>query len=236
MSSSRWSVRLAVESKVAGPISQAMLAAVGRGVPVYQMSLSDHDPDDEDGLDALTFELEASDPRQARLDAQYLLEKVLGAAGLRKHQARVIWIAPVLDSERSSHRFLGMARNLLDDEETADLAVVAAQIHLELHIKALVADAVADDPSPLRAVLVDHDSNSWGPQARNVQVLLNALFGVNVKRDYPRWSDYVDHNKRRNAIAHRGQTVSEDDARASLDVITDLWTWLNNAAGATRKP
>ena len=137
----------------------------------------------------------------------------------------------MLASPRSSHRFVEMARTLLEDEGTVDLAVVAAQIHLELHVKALIANAVADDISPLRRVLVDDDGHTWGPQHPMAKALLKALFSVEPAKDYPRWQEYMDHLKRRNAISHRGQDVSRADAEASIAVVDDLWLWLNAAAG-----
>jgi HEPN domain-containing protein len=137
----------------------------------------------------------------------------------------------VLASPRSSHRFIEMARTLVEDEATVDLAVVAAQIHLELHVKALITSAVADDVSPLRRVLVDDDGHTWRPHHATAKALLKALFGLDPARDYPRWQDYMDHLKRRNAVSHRGQAVSMADAEASIAVIDDLWLWLNAGAG-----
>lgn len=68
--------------------------------------------------------------------------------------------------------------------------------------------------------------HSWAPHDRLVQALLKALFQVNVTVDYPRWKEYRDHLDRRNDIAHRGQEVDPASARASIEVVTDLWLWL----------
>jgi hypothetical protein len=83
-------------------------------------------------------------------------------------------------------------------------------------------------------VLVDDDSHTWGPQHSMVRALLKALFSVEPAKDYPRWQEYTDHLKRRNAIGHRGQAVSVTDAEISIAVVDDLWLWLNTAAGGER--
>ena len=185
----------------------------------------------DEGSDTVTFELDAPDARRARILAQHWLGEGSRKTGLPVEQARVIWVAPVLAAPRSSHRFIDMARTLAEDEATVDLAVVAAQIHLELHVKALITSAVTEDISPLRRVLVDDDSHTWGPQHPMVKSLLRALFSVEPAKDYPRWQEYMDHLKRRNAISHRGQDVSVADAEASIAVVDDMWLWLNAAAG-----
>jgi hypothetical protein len=59
-----------------------------------------------------------------------------------------------------------MAKPLMEDEKTVDLAAVAAQIHLELHVKAFITSAVVDDVSPLRRVSIEADGNTWGPTTR----------------------------------------------------------------------
>jgi hypothetical protein len=229
MGATRWSVRLAVDEAISGRLTTALASTVGH--EIWGIALARPTADFDDGSDTVTFELDAPDGREARILAQHWLGEACRKSGLPVEQARVIWVAPLLASPRSSHRFIEIARTLVEDETTADLAVVAAQIHLELHVKALITTAVADDPSPLRAVLVDDDGHTWGPHHPTARGLLKALFGVEPARDYPRWQDYADHIKRRNAISHRGQAVSLADAQASMAIVDDLWLWLNAAAG-----
>jgi hypothetical protein len=224
----RWSVRLAVDEAISGPLTTALINTVGN--EIQGIRLAGPAAEFDDGRDTVTFELDAPDARHARILSQHWLGEACRLSGLRVEQAAVIWVAPLLASVRSSHRFMEMARSLVEDEETIDLAVVAAQIHLELHVKALISRAVAKDASPLRGVLVEDDGHTWGPQHPMVKALLKGLFGVEPARGYPRWRDYTDHLKRRNAISHRGQPVSVADAEASIAVIDDLWMWLNAAA------
>jgi hypothetical protein len=49
--------------------------------------------------------------------------------------------------------------------------------------------------------------------------------------DCPVWGDYKDaHLQRRNAVVHRGQEIDADSAKASIDTVSALWLWLNDAA------
>ena len=232
MGVARWSVRLAVDRALSRPLTTALIDVVGN--EIQGIVLAGPQAEFDDGSDTVTFELDASDARGARILAQHWLGEACRRSGLPVEQARVIWVAPVLVSPRSSHRIIEMARTLVEDEATVDLAVVSAQIHLELHVKALITSAVADDVSPLRRVLVDDDGHTWGPQHPMAKALLKALFNVEPAKDYPRWQEYMDHLKRRNAIGHRGQDVSMADAEASIAVVDDLWLWLNATAGGER--
>jgi hypothetical protein len=229
MTMMRWAVRLAVEDAVSIDLVTALIEVVGN--EIWEIQHTGPTADYDDGNDTITFELDATDAQEARIRAQHWLGEVARRRGLPAEQARVIWVSPVLQSPVSSRRFIGMARDLVCDEVTADLAVVAAQIHIELHIKALITNAVKQDSSPLRNVLVNDDGRTWGPQNPTTRALIKALFGVDPAKDYPRWQEYQDHVKRRNDVAHRGQAVSVEDAEASIAVVDDLWLWLGEAAG-----
>ena len=225
----RWAVRLAVDDALSNDLVMALLDVVGN--EIWRITHAGPTADYDEGSDTITFELDARNAQEARIRAQHWV----GEAARRRHlpveQARVIWVAPVLESPVSSRRFIDMARDLVEIEDTADLAVVAAQIHIELHVKALITNAVKDDESPLRNVLVNDDGRTWGPQNPTTRALVKALFNVDPARDYGRWQEYQDHVKRRNDIAHRGQSVSVEDAEASIAVVDDLWLWLGKAAG-----
>lgn len=229
----RWAVRLAVEQAMSNEFVMALIDVVDAH-QIREIRVAGPEAEYDDGSDTVTFELDASTVHEARIRTQHWLGEAARRNGLPVELARVIWIAPVLQSPASSRRFMEMARTLLENEDTADLAVVAAQIHLELHVKALITNAVAGDPSPLRTVLVDDRGHTWGPHHQMAQALLRALFGLDPANDYDRWQDYRDHLKRRNDVAHRGQTVSVADAEASISVVEDLWVWL--AEGASQRP
>lgn len=44
----------------------------------------------------------------------------------------------------------------------------------------------------------------------------------------------MTHVERRNDVAHRGQRMSETDARESLGAVEGLWLWLNESAVLAR--
>jgi hypothetical protein len=141
----------------------------------------------------------------------------------------------LLPTVSSSHRFLEHARTLFESEDGYDLAVVAAQIHLEIQVKILVEQATASDASRLKGALVGQ-RHTWAPHDRWMRAILEALFGVRVT-DYPRWGDYDAHLTRRNDVIHSGQDVDEDAARESIELVEHFWLWLNEVAtGASASP
>ena len=136
-------------------------------------------------------------------------------------------MAPLVHSPESSHRFLRRAKDLISDEEF-DLAVVAAQIHLEVQVTTLVRQAIEPDPSPLIKVLMARE-RGWPPQHEASQRVLEALFGVKVTA-FPGWQDYKTHVKRRNDVVHAGASIDRESAEASLQAVSRLWLWLNENA------
>jgi hypothetical protein len=226
MATSRWSVRLAVDQGESGPISRVLHQAV---VPeIRRLAISGPVGTYDGDADVVTFELEAQNARHARIVAQHLLSNVLRAARLPTRQAEVLWVTPMLATESSSHRFLDHARTLVENEDGYDLAVVAAQIHLEIQVKVLIQRATASDPSPLVDAVV-RQRRPWAPQDRWIGAILEALFGVRVT-SYPRWRAYDAHVKRRNDVAHQGQDVDKTAALESIEVVEDFWLWLNDLA------
>ena len=222
MSPPKWSVRLAVDETEGGPISLALQQALTPDV--RRITITGPVGDYDEGADVVTFELEAQDARHARILAQHLLGEVRRSAALKREQARVVWVAPMLATARSSHRFLDHARELFESEDGYDLAVVAAQIHLEIQVKVLVEQALASDSSLLTGALIGQ-RHTWAPHDRWMKLILEALFGFRVK-DYPRWKDYEVHLARRNDIAHRGQEVDQAAAQESIEVVEHFWLWL----------
>ena len=218
---------------MSGAPTTALISVAGN--QIHGIALRGPAAEVDDGSHTVTFELEARDSRVARIVAQHWLGEASRKSGLPIEQARVIWVAPGCRSRAVGHRFIEMARTLVEDEETVDLAAVAAQIHLELHVKALITSAVVDDVSPLRRVLIEDDGDTWRPHHSMARALLKALFSVEPATEYARGQEYQDHVKRRNAITHRSQTVSLDDGAGLIAVVDDLWLWLTAAGrGADR--
>ena len=176
----RWSVRLAVDEAMSGAPTTALISVAGN--QIHGIALRGPAAEVDDGRHTVTFELEARDSRVARIVAQHWLGEASRKSGLPIEQARVIWVAPGCRSRAVGHRFIEMARTLVEDEETVDLAAVAAQIHLELHVKALITSAVVDDVSPLRRVLIEDDGDTWRPHHSMARALLKPSFPLSPQR------------------------------------------------------
>lgn len=231
MSSPAWSVRFALENHDANALS-----AVGHTIftrEVHRLSFADPREDGEPAT--MTLELEASDANTARVLAQHLLDKAKRRLGLPLERSPVVWVAPLLPTHESSHRFFDAAEELIDAERY-DLAVVALQIHLEVHVFTLVRAALAADASLLADAVVKAQ-RVWAPHSNGAAEIRGLLLGTKMT-SFPRWADYMAHVKRRGDVVHRGQPIDEDSARASLDVVSELWLWLNaraaDAAGRER--
>jgi hypothetical protein len=228
MASSKWSVRLALDASVTTELMNAMSAVVAQpgAVFVHQLEYDFGSREDEEPV-TLTIELNATDAQEARIFSQELFGKAQSLAGGSERIATVVWVAPIAPGPESSHRFLSRAKEFISDKEFG-LAVVAAQIHLEVQVTTLVRQAIEPDPSPLVKVLMDRH-RGWPPQHEASQRVLEALFGVKVTA-FPGWSDYKTHVKRRNDVVHAGASIDRSSAEASLQVVSSLWLWLNENA------
>ncbi len=221
-------MRLSLEEGEAGPIS-SVIVYLPREVHGITFGRGAIDEADEPG--AFTVEIDGADPDDARVRAQHMLGELQRRAKLPVRQAPVVWVARLSDDNPSSLRFLAEAEDLIGNEHS-EMAVVAAQIHLEVQVRVLIEAAIeASSESALGVVLLER--RVWSPHDRFVQAILVALFGVTVK-DYPGWGDYMAHVSRRGAVVHRGQAIDADSARASVEAVSRFWLWLN--AEATAKP
>jgi hypothetical protein len=166
----------------------------------------------------LTLEVRASSADAARLAARELVTRVHAAAGLLVDELQVLWVAPLDLGHESSHRFLDEARDLFD-EERFELAVVAAQIHLELHLVTWLRMFAAADPSAFGAALLA-SRIEWTQMQPWQRDLFEQLIGRNLSKDFPEWKRYDTHVRRRNAVVHQGQTVDRESAADSIVVVS----------------
>jgi hypothetical protein len=183
----------------------------------------------EDGEpDTTTFELEATDAKTARARGLDEMAEMRRRAGVPDGPDGVIWVVPLADEAESSLRFREYAKDALDAEEY-DLAVATIQIHLEVHVRVLVELIAKTQPSRLIEA-VTRRQQRWAPHERWLRPVLEALLEVRLDT-CPVWGDYKDrHLPRRNAVVHMGQEIDADSARASIDTVSELWLWLNDAA------
>jgi hypothetical protein len=219
----RWSVRLAVESRVDNALMDAMVSLAHK-MRWYGVEFG---PSPDEGPETVTIEFDALDGNEARIRAQQMFGRAQEIARSRPRGSTVVWVAPAKDAAESSLRFLGRARELFEEEDYA-LVVVVAQIHLETQVAALVRLVLGDDPSPLVKVVVKND-RGWAPHDRFGQQVLEALLAVKMS-EFPRWEEYKAHVARRNDVAHGGASIDRESSETSLQVVLDLWLWLNDAA------
>ena len=178
--------------------------------------------------DILTVDIRAQSARAARIMVQHRIGEALSDAGLARRAPDVVWVAPLDVSDESSHRFMEQARGLLEAEDF-ELAIVAAQIHLEMHVATLLRRFVEADDSPLGRALVASNTE-WTASQSWQRSFLEQLLGRRVSKDFPGWKRYQAHLERRNDVVHRGQAVDQTSAEESLEVVEAFWEWLNNEA------
>jgi hypothetical protein len=167
---------------------------------------------------SLKLEIKAPTAVAAKKAAEDLLILGRQAARLPPEVPTVAWVTPLKDDDASSVRFLEKAEWHMDDEDEADMVVVAAQIHLEIQVRTLIEQAAEQDGPEWIDVLMNR-RGLGNLNNREVQDLLRALLGIDMT-EVPEWEDYKAHNLRRNAIVHEGQNVELAEAEASVAVRT----------------
>lgn len=222
MSTAKWSVRLLVSSEEQRAITptEHVMAAMRRDA-VHYLSF-DVEADDLDEGPAITIEVDANSWHEARVLAQHLVGTIFESAGLEPHELVVAWVAPLSDDHVSSLRFLGQAQELLAAGDY-DLAIVAAQIHLETQIHALLARRATEHPSELMTAVLA--ARQWSLTQRRGRQVLEALLGMKLTA-FPRWALFAGHVQRRNQIVHGGAGMPEELARESVELAAELWLWL----------
>lgn len=148
------------------------------------------------------------------------------AANLRDEIPLIVWLAPASEDYESG-RFLEQAQDLIAGESYG-LAVVASQIHFEVHLRELLKEAVRKEaPRWAKRLLEDRGIAELkrAPSLAAVELLL----GIDVTQlaEWPRFQAHVD---RRNDAVHRGQAVEKEHAEDSVAVVQELWVRLASAA------
>jgi hypothetical protein len=219
-----WSVRLIVADPDA---SRIRVEKTHQGVRSIWLGRRALDPEEEPT--SVVFELEARDAQEARVLGQHILGDMRRRAGLPVKESPIIWVARLADGGESSLRFLQYAEEVVtEDEGPYELAVVAAQTHLEIQVRVLVEMAASESDSPILKAVTAKQAR-WAPHERWLKPILEALFEIKMT-DCNAWEDYEAHVTRRNAVVHKGQTIDVTSAKASVDAVLAVWLWLNRAA------
>lgn len=220
-----WSVGLVVADSDASTLSSNDLAMIM--FPDGVRSLRFGPRDGEEDVASIGFELLAVSAEAAEGRAQNLAFQARRAAKLSVEPLPVAWAVPLRDEEESSARFLDEARDLIDEEQF-ELAVVAAQIHLEVQVKTMLEVAAeTDGPGWLEVLLNTKGIASLGN--RQTRVLIRELLGIEIGT-VDEWSGLQEHLARRNAIVHDGQAVKEKEAAESVAVVEAMVRHLSKAS------
>ncbi len=215
-----WSVAFVVDEAEARPISRREIFEVMHPEGVRRISVGPSGVGESEEVASLKLELQAGNATEAKVRAENLFLQGRRAAGLPDTVPSIAWVIPLTDENSSSVRFLEKAEELLDDEDQSDLAVVAAQIHLEVQVRTLIEHAAEDDGPAWVSVLMQ-TRGLGNLNNKQVQGLLRALLDFDIT-SAPEWPGYERHNVRRNAIVHEGQDVEPEEAVDSVTTVREL--------------
>lgn len=223
-----WSVSFVVDETDARPLSRQEIFDVMHPPGVRRISIGPAGVGESEEVASLKLELQAANAVDAKERASGLLHRARRAAGLPDAIPSIAWVTPLTEDNSSSARFLEKAEELLDDEDELDMAVVAAQIHLEVQVRTLIAHAAEADGPEWVDVLME-TKGLGNLNNKQVQAMIKALLGVDVV-EAPEWEAYKRHNVIRNGIVHEGQDVQQEEAAASVAAIRGLCIHLAEAA------
>jgi hypothetical protein len=176
-------------------------------------------PSEAGGLENLRLELNAQNAREAEDRAVGIIETARRAAKLPDAVVPVAWVTPVRDTEIGSN-FLDEAKDLIESEQF-QMAVVAADIHLEVQAKAMIERAVDRMAPAFADVLLQHraSTNINRPEG---QAMIKRFLSIDLT-SLKEWQAFKAHAGRRNAIVHEGLSIDEAEAAASISAVHDLW-------------
>lgn len=224
-----WSVKLRLADGDLRALSSLWAPDFAPGARHIQFGGSADNP--EMDPPSITFELEAADFDDAEEKAQGAVHRMRRAARLPDASYPVVWLAPLGDDDGSS-QYLEQAKELLH-EERYGLAVVAAQIHFEAQLTALLHESAGDQPMRWVARLLK--DKRIAELKRDVSfATIEVLLGVDVTQ-IAEWRRFQDHVERRNDVIHKGQTVDKQHAEESVRVVQQLWARLAEAARKHRE-
>jgi hypothetical protein len=181
-----WSVSFAVDEMDARPLSRQEIFDLMHVRGVRRISVGPSGVGESEEVASLTLELEAIDGATAQQRGESLLLRARRACGLPDEVSSVAWVTPLTNDNSSSVRFLEKAEELLDDEDELDMAVVAAQIHLEIQVRTLIERAAEGDGPEWLGVLTN-TRGLGNLNSRQTQDLIHALLGFDVTQS-PDWA------------------------------------------------
>jgi hypothetical protein len=179
-----------------------------------------------EGPSTVHIDVGADSPDAAARRATELYREMRRVAQLPPDAARVITVARVAGVTPVADKFTIEAEDMLEQRRYG-LAVVAAQVHCEMHTREAITAAAARRGGTLSA-LSPEMVRSWALMDSLGPRIFEALIGVRVS-SAECWSDYKAHVARRNAVVHRGTAISEREAQESIDATIRMVRFVEEA-------
>lgn len=216
-----WSVRVAITQEDSYSIGRGAYLVPGSRRSVVSFGLED----DFGSIPTWTVELPAESAEEAELSVAQVIATIRQEHGTGGDLPRTLWVASL--PEDDALRFLEQAKELVESEGY-ELAVLAAQVHLERQLRWLLARARSESPA-WRRRLTTLGRNLGPLHGAQALAAVELLFGVDLTK-HPEWANLRAHFARRNDIAHEGRTIRRADAIASIRSVEAIWVALVDAA------
>jgi hypothetical protein len=213
---------LVLDDSDLGPLSRTEIVEtmyvpeVVRGMVIGLSVISDGDHD----VPGIRIEVMATDADSAVNRARNLLYQGRRAAKMRDAVLPIAWVRRLRDHDESNERFLDQAKDLLEGEKP-ELAVIAAHIYLEAHLKAQLEEVAAKTQNGTLKTQIEQERGISNLRSTRSRALIREHLGIDIAKSV-HWQDFEASAVRRNAIVHDGEVVSEEDARTSLQTIRAL--------------
>lgn len=178
-----------------------------------------------DGTRELALEVAANDEEEARERADVIFTNWLTRSELERDELPPIRV--ITDEFVRRQRWFELrmvAKDLHQHGEQHDLAVIVAQTACEILIESTIVDLIRRRDEPLAEALGDM-LRSYSFMDDRSRTVWAALTGERVEQQ-PFWPKYKAHVERRNAVAHRGSQVTEDEAGDSISAEVALFRYL----------
>jgi len=183
---------------------------------------------DDEGASTLHLDVRAPTPEIAADRALELYQAIREVAELPSDDdPQVVTIARVAGVRRPADLFISTAEIMLEQQQFA-LAVVAAQIHVEMSIRTAIEHAAQRQGGAIATLAISLPT-SWALMDRNGPRIFEALLGV-PPSDAPVWQIYKAHVARRNAVVHNGASITRELAEVSIDAAVGMVQFVQEAA------
>ncbi len=229
----QWMVTVALDPEVADAMERAMLEVFARERWRVRRPRIE-----EEGSPAFVLTVPAQSREDATSAAEAIFRRAQEQAGLPARPAQVLGALSPLFSAVASHESLLDEAEILIADGRHEWAVVRAQTAAEMYAKQAL-DRLA--------YRVREDDRSGSTVFRSVtlkdsrdRALLHCLTGIKIGQEHW-WPSYSAHVDRRHEVVHRGLSVTESQAVASVAAVRSFigflqQRWMNAPAVETGTP